>query len=278
MKLTLLGTGSPAPNPKRRGPSQVVECGDSLILVDCGAGTLHRLVEAGYERLNLGCIAFTHLHSDHVTGILDVLWAGWIQRRWTSAPTIYGPPGTRHFIDHLLEAMAYDIRVRIGPVLREVNLRPQVVEVEEGWSAAGSDWQLSAFRVEHMPVDQAFGFRIDQGASSVVISGDTKACDNLAKHARGADILVHEIFLEKGLGDMAAAARDAEERARFELLRTYHTSSTEVGKVAANADAKHLVLSHVLRSRGDQSAFDADIEPDYGGKVTLGEDLMTFEV
>jgi ribonuclease Z len=278
MKLTLLGTGSPSPNPKRRGPAQVIECGDDLILVDCGAGALHRLVEAGHERLNLRCIAFTHLHSDHVTGIMDVLWAGWIQRRWTTAPTIYGPPGTRHFIDHLIEAMAYDIKVRIGPVLREDNLRPQVVEIEEGWSTSGGDWQLSAFRVEHLPVDQAFGFRIDQGGSSAVISGDTKASDNLAKHAEGASILVHEIFLEQGLSDMAAVARDAEERARFELLRTYHTSSSEVGKVAANADAKHLVLSHVLRSQGDQSAFDADIEPDYGGKLTLGEDLMTFEV
>jgi ribonuclease Z len=278
MKLTLLGTGSPSPNPKRRGPSQVIECGDSLILVDCGAGTLHRLVEAGYERLNLGAIAFTHLHSDHVTGILDVLWAGWIQRRWQTAPTIYGPPGTQHFVDHLIEAMTYDIKVRVGPVLREENLRPPVIEVEEGWNTAGSDWQLSAFRVEHMPVDQAFGFRIDQDGASVVISGDTKASENLTKHAEGASILVHEIFLEQGLQDMAASARDAEERARFELLRTYHTSSTEVGKVASNADAKHLVLSHVLRSQGDQGAFEADIGRDYGGKLTLGEDLMTFEV
>lgn len=278
MKLTLLGTGSPSPNPKRRGPSQVIECGDSLILVDCGAGTLHRLVEAGYDRLNLACIAFTHLHSDHVTGILDLLWAGWIQRRWTTAPTIYGPPGTQHFIDHLLEAMAYDIKVRIGPVLKEENLRPPVVEVEEGWNATRNDWQLSAFRVEHMPVDQAFGFRIDQDGSSVVISGDTKASDNLSKHAHGAGILVHEIFLEKGLQDMAASARDAEERARFELLRTYHTSSSEVGQVASNAGANHLVLSHVLRNQGDQSAYEADIAPTYGGKLTLGEDLMTFEV
>jgi ribonuclease Z len=278
MKLTLLGTGSPAPNPNRRGPAQIIECGDSLVLVDCGAGALHRLVEAGYGQLNLDCIAFTHLHSDHVTGVLDVLWAGWIQRRWDRAPKIYGPPGTKHFIDHLLEAMAYDIKVRIGPVLREDQLRPEVVEVEEGWRVSGSDWQLSAFRVEHLPVDQAFGFRIDQDASSVVISGDTKVCDNLVKHAEGADVLVHEIFLEQSLLDMAAKAPDAEERARFELLRTYHTSSAEVGKVAAGAGTKHLVLSHVLRSQGDDAAFQADIAPDYRGKVTLGEDLMTFEV
>jgi ribonuclease Z len=228
--------------------------------------------------MNLGAIALTHLHSDHVTGILDVLWAGWIQRRWQKAPPVYGPPGTKHFIDHLLEAMAYDIRVRIGPVLTPDALTPEVVEIEEGWRTENSDWQLSVFRVEHMPVDQAFGFRIDQDASSVVISGDTKASDNLSKHAAGASLLVHEIFLERGLQQMAESAQDAEERARFELLRTYHTSSTAVGKVAANADVRHLVLSHVLRNQGDQSAYEADIAPDYGGKVTLGEDLMTFEV
>jgi ribonuclease Z len=278
MKLTLLGTGSPSPNPKRRGPSQVIECGDSLILVDCGAGTLHRLVEAGNERLNLAAIAFTHLHSDHCTGLLDLLWAGWIQRRWQTPPVIYGPPGTRHFVEHLLEAMAYDIKVRVGPVLREEALRPQVVEFEEGWNTSGSDWQLSAFRVEHFPVDQAFGFRIDQGAASVVISGDTTVSENLTKHAQDAGILVHEVFLEQGLVQMAASARDAEERARFELLKTYHTSSAEVGKVAEDAGAKHLVLSHVLRSQGDQSAFDEDISPAYNGKLTLGEDLMTFEL
>lgn len=277
MKLTLLGTGSPSPNPKRRGPSQVIECGASLILVDCGAGTLHRLVEAGYERLNLSAIAFTHLHSDHCTGLLDVLWAGWIQRRWQTPPVIYGPPGTRHFVDHLMEAMAYDIKVRVGPVLQEASLRPEVVEFEEGWSTSGADWQLQAFRVEHLPVDQAFGFRIDQDASSVVISGDTKVSENLMKHAEGANILVHEVFLEQGLVQMAAAARDAEERARFELLKTYHTSSADVGKVAAGAGVQHLVLSHVLRSQGDQPAFEDDIRPAYSGRLTLGEDLMVFE-
>ena len=207
-----------------------------------------------------------------------MLWAGWIQRRWPVAPVIYGPPGTRHFVDHLIEAMAYDIRVRVGPVLQEQALRPEVVEFEEGWSTTGSDWQMSAFRVEHFPVDQAFGFRIDQGSSSVVISGDTKVSENLVKHAEGAGILVHEVFLSRAMDDNAAGAPDAEERARFELLKTYHTSSADVGKVAADAGAKHLVLSHVLRSQGDQGAFEDDISPAFGGKVTLGEDLMAFDV
>jgi len=275
MKLTLLGTGSPAPSPNRRGAAQVIDLGDSLLLVDCGAGALHRLIEAGYQRLNVGAIAFTHLHSDHITGILDVLWAGWVMRRWQTAPKIYGPPGTKHFIDHLLEAMSYDIDIRVGPVLRPEGLRPEVIEVEEGWRTAGSDWQLSAFRVEHLPVDQAFGYRIDQDARSIVISGDTKVSENLVKHADGADILVHEVFSEQGL-QRAANAGDPQQHALFELMRTYHTSSTEVGKVATNANTKHLILSHVMG--GDRASYEADIAPAFGGKLTVGEDLMSFEV
>lgn len=278
MKLTILGTGTPQPNAQRSGPAQVVECGDDTLLIDAGAGTMHRLVEAGYGHLPLSAIAFTHLHSDHVTGILDVLWAGWIQRRWDVAPVVYGPPGTQHFIDHLIEAMAYDVRVRTGPILTPQRLVPRVVEIEEGWQVDGKDWRLTAFRVEHLPVDQAFGFRVDQGPASVVVSGDTKVSQNLIKHSKDADVLVHEVFWGQGLREAAAAARDAEERARFELLDTYHTSSEDVGKVAAEAGTKHLVLSHIIRSRGNPEDFGKDIQPDYGGKLTVAEDLMTFDL
>jgi ribonuclease Z len=207
-----------------------------------------------------------------------VLWAGWIQRRWTVPPTIYGPPGTQHFIDHLIQAMSYDIRVRTGETLRPENLVPFVVEIEEGWKVRGKDWQLSAFRVEHLPVDEAFGFRFDQGASSVVISGDTKVSENLIKHSKDSDLLVHEVYWSQGLRDIAAAAADDEERARFELLKGYHTGSEEVGDVATRAGTKHLVLSHIIRSRGDPGDFVKDISPSYGGKLTVAEDLMTFEV
>jgi ribonuclease Z len=278
VKLTILGTGTPQPNPQRSGPAQVVSIGDDNILIDAGAGTAHRLVAAGYGTLPLKAIAFTHLHSDHVTGILDVLWAGWIQRRWKVPPTIYGPPGTQHFIDHLIQAMAYDIKVRSGEVLDPMNLVPFVVEIEDGWKVRGKDWQLSAFRVDHWPVDQAFGFRVDQGPSSVVISGDTKLSENLIAYSKDTDLLVHEVYWSQGLRDIAAAAPDEEERARFRLLETYHTGSEEVGKVAERAGAKHLVLSHIIRSRGDPSDFVKDVTPDYGGKLTVAEDLMTFEL
>ena len=278
MKLTLLGTGTPTPSLQRRGAGQVIDTGSGLVLIDCGAGILHRLVEAGYERLNLSHVAFTHLHSDHVTGFLDLLWAGWITRRWQTPPLVVGPPGTRDFVDGLMQAMAYDIRVRLGEVLSKEQLVPEVQEVEDASSLAGADWQLTAFRVDHQPVDQSFGFRIDQGASSIVISGDTKRSENLIRHSQNAGLLVHEVYLARGLRELQERAKEPEERERFRLVGSYHTPSDEVGKVAAAANAGHLILSHIVRDRGIPGEFEQDIAPDFGGKLTVGEDLMTFEV
>jgi ribonuclease Z len=286
MKLTLLGTGSPIPDPRRRGPSQVIEAGDSLVLVDCGSGVLHRLIEAGYAgpapsraRPPLRRIAVTHLHSDHITGLPDLLWAGWIMRWWDDPPPVAGPPGTAEFIRRLLHAFEYDIQVRIrGERLRREWLAPRVEEIEEGWSSEGDGWRLTGFRVDHEPVDQAFGFRMDGDGRSIVVSGDTRPSDNLVRHAHGADLLVHEVYWRKG----ALAARehiaDPDLLARRDTIDGYHTHSEDVGGIAARAEARHLVLSHILFRGGAGDDLKADIEPHYRGPVTVGEDLQTFDL
>ena len=278
MKLTLLGTGTPQANPNRRGAGQIIDTGNNLVLVDCGAGILHRIVEAGYENLNLSHIVFTHLHSDHVAGFMDVLWSGWISRRWKTPPVVIGPPGTQAFVDGIMAAMAYDIRIREGEILDREQLIPRVEEVEEGYKLEAADWQLGAFRVDHMPVDEAFGFRLDQGAASVVISGDTRWSDNLIAHSKDASLLVHEVYLASAMNTMRATAAGPQEQERFRLVSSYHTPSDEVGKIAAQANTSHLILSHIIRARGTPGEFERDITPDYGGKLTVGEDLMAFEV
>lgn len=279
MKLTLLGTGTPTPDPKRRGPSQVIESGDQLILVDCGAGALHRLVEAGYNRPAIKRIAFTHLHSDHVTGLADVLWAGWVGRWWAEPPVIAGPKGTAQFVERLISAYEYDIGVRMqGDRLSRETLVPRVEEVEEGWTAEGSDWRLSAFRVDHEPVDQAFGFRIDEGASSLVISGDTCASENLVTRSQDVDLLVHEVYWAQGFRQRIEQTTDADMVARFKTIAGYHTPSDAVGKIGAAAAARHLVLSHVILAGGTPEALLGDVSSDYRGDLTFGEDLLTFEI
>jgi ribonuclease Z len=284
MKLTLLGTGTPIPDPKRRGPSQVIDTGKELVLVDCGSGVLHRLVEAGYGGRGptpasppFRRIAITHLHSDHITGLPDLLWAGWIMRWWDAPPPIAGPPGTAAFVEHLLDAFAYDIEVRMrGERLRREWLVPRVEEIEEGWMDEGDSWRLSAFRVDHAPVDQAFGFRMDGDGGAIVISGDTRYSENLIRHAQGADLLVHEVYWRTGALALLDGLTDPDLIARRRTIDGYHTHSEEVGLIAAQADAKHLILSHILFRGGTAQDLKADIAPHYRGDVTVGEDLQTF--
>lgn len=277
MKLTLLGTGMPMPDVRRRGPSQVVETGGQLILVDCGAGALHRLLEAGYDGRPIRRIALTHLHSDHLTGLADLLWAGWTQHWWGPPPPIVGPPGTADFVRRLVDAFAYDIRVRtLEGGLRREGLEPPVEEIDEGWVARGDHWQLTGFRVDHQPVDQAFGFRIDTDEGAVVISGDTRRSENLVRHARQADVLVHEVIWRRGMEAYIAQVPDAAQRARRERILDYHTPSDHVGEVAASADVRHLVLSHIILPGGTPEDLAADVRMAFAGPLTVGEDLAAF--
>lgn len=286
MKLTLLGTGTPIPDPARRGPSQVVEAGNDLVLIDAGSGVLHRLLEAGYVPGGPGSpekpirrIALTHLHSDHITGLPDLLWAGWIMRWWEEPPAVAGPPGTRTFVERLLQAFEYDVRVRQqGERLRREWLVPSIEEIEEGWHEEGDGWRLTGFRVDHAPVDEAFGFRVDADAGSIVISGDTRPSDNLIRYAQGADLLVHEVYWRRGAERTLGAITDPDEQARRSAINWYHTHSEDVGAVAAQAEAKQLVLSHILFRGGTAADLLADIAPHYPRPVTVGEDLQTFRV
>lgn len=287
MKLTLLGTGSPVPDPARRGPSQVVAVGDDLLLVDCGSGALHRLVEAGYAGADglvhrpvpLRRIALTHLHSDHVTGLPDLLWGGWIFQWWDEPPLVVGPPGTARFVERPVEAFEYDVRVRSRPGRGPESLVPRVEEVEEGWTGAGDGWRLGAFRVDHQPVDQAFGFRLDGDEGVLVLSGDTCECENVVRRARGADLLVHEVYSRCGLAAQAARAPDPVAQARLARISTFHTPSDRVGHVADPAGAKALVLTHLIfGAGGTPEDVAADAAAAYAGPVTVGHDLQSFAV
>lgn len=279
MKLTLLGTGTPIPDPARRGPSQVIEVGSELVLLDAGSGVVHRLLEAGYQRPAIARIGITHLHSDHLTGLPDLLWTGWVMEWWQTPPPIVGPPGTAALLDRLRHAFGTDIiaRERADRMGRPWQ-QPRVEEIEEGWCTEGDGWRLRAFSVEHEPVEQAFGFRLDADAGSIVISGDTKPSENLVRHAHGADLLVHEVYWRRGAEARLAGITDPLALARARSVDAYHTHSEDVGPIAARAEAKRLVLSHILFRGGSPADLCADIEPSFPRPTVVGEDLQTFEL
>lgn len=274
--LTLLGTGTPIPDRDRHGPSQAIEISGEVILVDCGAGVMHRVLEAGLNVNAISHVLLTHLHSDHVSGLVDLLWAGWVGRWWTVPPVLVGPQGTREFVDRLLYAFDEDIRLRTDEgALTKEGLRPRIVEIEDGWIQSVDGWKVTGFRVDHFPVQNAFGFRFESDGRVVVISGDTRMCENLAKYSVGADILVSEVAWEEGMSN-AIEMSDGPQRARWERILKYHMSSIEIGKLAQHAMVNHLVLTHLMLVGGEPENLISDVRGSFSGKVSVGTDLCKF--
>lgn len=279
LAVTLLGTGMPQPDRDRRGPSQVVELDGDLVLVDCGPGALHRFLETGLNGAAIRLIALTHLHADHITGLADILWAGWVGGWWQTPPLLIGPPGTRTFVTQLLHAFEDDIRWRSteGATTRE-GLQPDTEEVEDGWSFEHAGWRLIAFRVDHRPVEHAFGFRFEAAGRAIVLSGDTRRCENLIERARDADLLVHEVIWGDGMRRAISQAQTPESRARLQRILSYHTPATDVGEVAALANVRHVVLTHLIFAGGTPEDLIADVRQSFHGPLCVGEDLVTFQV
>jgi ribonuclease Z len=279
MQLTLLGTGTPIPDPARCGPAQVVQVGDEAILIDAGSGVVRRLVEAGVRPDAIRCILITHHHSDHTIDLAHLLFTGWTMHWWRTPPPVYGPAGTTEFVQRLFHAFERDIAFRVQTELQGWDeLAPHCRDIDDGWRCESRDWRVSAFTVDHEPVAPALGYRIDAGNRALVISGDTRPCENLVRHARGADLLVHEVYWKEGALARRAQVSDPVRLAAMKNIDGYHTDSDAVGRIAADADVRALALSHILFRGGTPDDLLADVRGHYRGAATVGADLMQFDV
>ncbi len=270
VKVTLLGTGSPRPSVDRSGPAVLVEAGGKTLLFDAGRGVVQRLQQLDIRSSDIQQIFLTHLHSDHISAVDDVWLTGWIYQR-PQALNIYGPKGTVSFIDHLTQAYAFDVHLRnkhagLGTqsgLIHATNIKPGVVYSENGV-------KVTAFLVNHKPVDPAYGYRIDFGERSIVISGDTSFSQSLIDHAKDIDLLVHEI--------MAVKPEILERNPRLQKIERYHTDPAQLTQVLNAAKPRVAVMTHViLVAVSDQQVLD-QIQSQYDGELYMGEDLMSIEV
>lgn len=275
MKITLLGTGCPQVSARRRGPANLVQAGALSILVDCGSGVTQRLVEAGSAGKHLDALFLTHLHSDHLVDLYQLIVSSWHQGR-DRPQKIFGPRGTRRFVDGMMALWKPELDARIAHEKRPSTtaLRIDVTEISAGevWNEGGL--KITAIAVRHQPVTEAFGFIFEDGRHKAVFSGDTAYCPELISAARGADALVHECFIHREML-LLPGVRTPETLAN---VAAYHTLSTEVGKAAHEAQAKCLILNHFVPVDFDGDALLAEVRGDFAGPVIVGEDLMTFDL
>ena len=279
MRLTTLGTGTPIPDPARRGPSQVVQSGDDALLIDCGSGVVQQLVAARIDPGSIRNVLITHHHSDHTIDLAHFLFTGWVMGWWKQPPAIYGPPGTAEFVRRLLLAFELDINFRLQAREQPLErLVPVCIDIEAGWVLEGNDWRVAAFGVEHEPVHPAFGFRVESGRRSAVVSDDTHPCESLIRNAMETDLLVHEVYWTAGAEARKQGVSDEASLARMTAIDAYHTGSEELGRVATDCGARALALSHVLFRGGGPEDLLSDVRRDYRGPVTVAEDLMAFDL
>ena len=250
MDLTLLGTGCPAVSAERYGPAQVVRCAGRAILVDCGSGATQRLVAAGCPGRDLDAVLLTHLHSDHIVDLFQLVISSWHQGR-DRPQRLYGPPGSKAYVEGLMALWRPELEQRVAHERRPSTaaLEVQVTEVAPGEILTFGGLAVTVIEVDHRPVRHAYGFLFEAAGLSLALSGDTRRCPALIEAARGADLLVHEVFVHREL-PVVEGVRSAETVAN---VAAYHTLSGEVGKIAAEAGVGALALTHFVPPACDPS-------------------------
>ena len=271
LKVTLLGSGEYFPQPDRLGPSILVEAGDRAYVFDAGRGVLQRFAEAAGFDTDISAVFFTHLHSDHVMGFPGLWLATWGFSRRAQPLRVFGPTGTQSMLEHLRQAFAFDIDIRIFEGALESGVGFDVTELEDGFVWQDGDVSVHAFEVDHSPVKPAFGYRIDWGSRSVALSGDTKYSEALIEATKGVDLLIHEVS--------DASEEFIAQNPRFKnVVMGHHTTAAEAGQVFAQVKPKLAVYAHMVTR---DLSFDELIQKTrttYSGPIVVGEDLMTFRV
>jgi ribonuclease Z len=293
LHVVLCGTGSPLPDPNRVEACTAIIAGGEFVLVDTGSGSWRKTVANNLPSQSLSAILLTHFHSDHIGDLGEALVQSWVAGR-NHVINVYGPPGVEQVVAGFAQAYALDTGYRVQHHSEEWMPRAgsgavaQTVKLKSNDTAAlvfeRNGLKVTAFKVEHDPATPAYGYRFEYRGRVVVISGDTARSDNLAKHAAGADLLIHDV-IAKNLLQLAASNFDqAGNRRRAKLSRdivTYHASPMEAAEIAATAKVETLVFTHMVpppNSPQIEQAFLRGLSDVFKGKVILGTDGMRFDL
>ncbi|UHJ58428.1 ribonuclease Z [Mycolicibacterium fortuitum] len=223
----------------------------------------------------VSALLLTHLHSDHIADLGDVIITRWVSTFDPGAAPlqIIGPPGTAEVVDATLRAFGHDIGYRIA---HHADLTaPPPVEVHE--HTTGTVWdhgdvQIRIAPTDHRPVTPTIAFRIEHAGASVVLAGDTVPCESLDALAAGAGALVHTVIRKDLIEQLA--------QQRIRDICDYHSSVQEAAATAARAGVGILVLTHYVPAiaPGTEDDWRALAASVFDRQIELGDDLHRVQV
>jgi len=292
-KLLFCGTGSPSRSPDRGQPCTALIAAGKLFLFDAGEGAIAKLTEFNAPLGQLHSIFLTHLHSDHISGVAEVLHNTWLYGRLHIVETV-GPPGTLQIIKGFEHAYSLDLHERIR-VLGPENLDSDTAfrgarDVMVEGSAAKVVYQdnglvIRAFLVTHPDWPQAYGYRIEYRDKVIVISGDTRPSEGITRYAKGADILIHEALnteIFDYVGEQMEAQGGPMPKDRIARIASAHTSTLALAEIAEKTEVGHLIITHLIPAMPANWAadkfFTSGMSDIYHGKIIVARDGQSIDV
>ncbi len=274
MQLTLLGTGCPKVDNQRFGPSNLVTTKKSIILIDCGSGVTQRLEQAKVSTANIDALFLTHLHSDHVIDLYQLIISSWHSYR-VKPWKIYGLVGTKKFVRLMMNTWQDERNQRIKYEKRSSTkaFNIKIKEFKNYGKIKIKDLMIEYFKVDHKPIKYAYGFNFQHKNKKLTISGDTKPCDNLMKYAQLTDVLLHEVYIEEEIKPNKMRSKET-----LNNIKDYHTTSNFVGKIAKISRCKKLVLTHFVPTKFNEKKLINVVENDFGKKPIIGKDLLKINI
>jgi len=272
LRVMLVGTGvGPRVDLQQFGPSTLIEAGNERLLFDCGRGATLRLTQMGVPIGSIRRLFLTHLHSDHVIQIPDLLLTGWVGGGRMVPLEVWGPEGTRDMMTHLEQAFAFDIHMRrdVDEKAPADGIKIVSHDIAEGVVVDERGIKVTAFLVDHRPVTPAFGYRVDYQGHSVVLSGDTRVSENLVRFAQGTDVLVHEVLD----AETVRAWFPSDPRVAAGILAK-HTTPEQAGEVFARVKPRLAVYSHAPST----DRVIAQTRKTYKGPLEGAEDMLAITI
>jgi ribonuclease Z len=271
--ITLLGTGNPIPDRDRAGAANLVRAGGKTLLFDAGRGVCMRLAGAGVVPVMLDAVLLTHLHSDHICDLNDVVTTQWVMSQAERQLPVYGPPGTAGVVEGMLTMLQPDVRYRLA---HHVDLtwepRPIVTEVQSDEVFEDAGVRVVAAATDHRPVEPTVGYRIECEGRSAVIAGDTVPCAGLDELCAGADVYVQTVLRDDFVRMVPMQ--------RFQDTIDYHSTVVQAAETAKRCDVRTLVLTHQIPTPALDAADEwlAIARAHFDGEIVFGNDLTTVSV
>ena len=270
LQFVMLGSGAVRDNPRRGGPSQILNIDNQILMFDCGRSASTNLAQRGIGCESVDRLFLTHLHFDHIVDVPYLVFVGWIKER-ENRLQIYGPNGTKDFVAKIIRPpFQQDIESRLMHGKDVTLLDPKVYEVLQANQFLLADrYQISSAFMNHAGIP-TLAYRIDVGDKRIVITGDGVPDEQFPEFCQGADLLSIEC---SGTSEFLSQ----------QAWGSWHIEPASIARIASEAGIKaviikHLVIEDITGDREIGNSMAKQIQSHYGGEVIVGEDGLAIDL